>query len=73
LPLGAWARFEGGELVLDAVVLSADGTESVRGHGATPCENVKDAVALGSKVAKDLLDAGAEKILKLAGRPVGRS
>jgi hydroxymethylbilane synthase len=73
LPLGAWGRFEGGELVLDACVLSADGAESVRGHGAAACVSVKEAAELGRKVAADLLAAGAERILRLAGRSVGQS
>jgi hydroxymethylbilane synthase len=73
LPLGAWSRFEGAELVLDACVLSADGAESVRGHAAAACGSVTEAVALGKNVAKQLLDAGAGRILKLAGRSVGKS
>ena len=31
VPLGAWARVEGGRMVLDACVLSADGAESICG------------------------------------------
>ncbi|HSY58823.1 MAG TPA: hydroxymethylbilane synthase [Terriglobales bacterium] len=73
LPLGAWGRFEGGELVLDSCVLSADGTKSVRGHGSALCDSIKDAQALGRAVATQLLDAGADRILKLAGRSVGQS
>ena len=73
LPLGAWGRFVDGELVLDACVLSADGSESRRGHASAPCDSAKDAQALGRKVATELLDAGADRILKLAGRSVGQS
>ena len=73
LPLGAWGRFEDGELVLDACVLSADGAESVRHSGSATCGSEKEAEALGSEVAKKLLDAGAGRILQLAGRSVGQS
>ena len=73
LPLGAWGRFESGALVLDACVLSADGAESVRGHGSAACASAEDATELGRKVAGDLLKAGAERILRLAGRSVGKS
>jgi hydroxymethylbilane synthase len=73
LPLGAWGRFEGGDLVLDSCVLSADGSKSVRGHGSAACDSIRDAQALGRAVATQLLDAGADRILKLAGRSVGQS
>jgi hydroxymethylbilane synthase len=73
LPLGAWGRFEHGELVLDACVLSADGTETVRRSGSAACSSVNEAEALGRQVAKKLLDAGAGRILKLAGRSVGHT
>jgi hydroxymethylbilane synthase len=73
LPLGAWGRFERGELVLDACVLSADGSESVRRSGSAACASVNEAEALGRLVAKKLLDAGAGRILQLAGRSVGHT
>lgn len=71
LPLGAWARFEGGEMVLDACVLSADGTECLRRRGASACCSSKDAEALGHKIAAELLAAGADQLLRLAGRAIG--
>jgi hydroxymethylbilane synthase len=73
LPLGAWGRFEHGELVLDACVLSADGTENVRRSGSAACASVSEAEALGRQIAKKLLDAGAGRILQLAGRSVGHT
>jgi hydroxymethylbilane synthase len=73
LPLGAWARFEGRELVLDACVLSADGSECLRRRGTTICSSASDAEALGRRVAADLLEAGADRLLKLAGRSVGHA
>jgi hydroxymethylbilane synthase len=71
VPLGAWARFEQGKLLLDARVLSPDGAESVRRSRSQPCASVADAVALGHSVGKELIDAGAGRILRLAGRSVG--
>jgi hydroxymethylbilane synthase len=70
LPLGAWARFEGGEMRLDACVLSADGGESMRRSLARACGSANEADALGRSVAKELLDAGAGRLLRLAGRSV---
>jgi len=73
LPLGAWGRFEGGQLILEACVLSADGAESVRRSGSAACTSKKEAEELGREVAKNLLDTGAGRILQLAGRSVGQS
>ena len=73
VPLGAWARFEEGNLRLDARVLSSDGTESARSSGAQPCASVEQAVAFGRSIARELLDAGADRILRLAGRSVGQA
>jgi hydroxymethylbilane synthase len=72
LPLGAWGRLDGGQLIVDASVLSADGAESIRGHGSAVCNSANDAAELGRKVAADLLEAGADRILRLAGRSVGQ-
>lgn len=73
VPLGAWARFEEGKLRLDACVLSPDGAESIRRTGAQPCASVEQAIAFGQNIAKELLDAGADRILRLAGRSVGKA
>lgn len=70
LPLGAWARFEGREMRVDACVLSADGSESVRRSLAQACDTAGEADGLGRRVAKELLDAGAGRLLRLAGRSV---
>ncbi len=68
VPLGAWGRIEQGRLVLEACVLSADGMEYLRrgtsGSAAEP-------EALGRALAETLLDAGADRILRLAGRTFG--
>ena len=65
LPLGAWARIEGGQLLLDACVCSPDGAEVMRdraeGSPAAPAQ-------LGAALGQRLLDAGADRLLRLAGR-----
>jgi hydroxymethylbilane synthase len=73
LPLGAWARFEGETMILDACVLSADGAESIRRRGEKKCASASDAESLGRAMAVELLAAGAERLLRLAGRSVGQS
>lgn len=73
LPLGAWARMEAGEMVLDACVLSTDGSEGIRRGGKKICATNSDAEVLGREVASALLGAGADRLLQLAGRPVGQA
>jgi hydroxymethylbilane synthase len=70
LPLGAWARFENGQMALDACVLSEDGRQIVRGQGVRHCENGREATELGRGVAQEMLAAGADRILQAAGRTV---
>jgi hydroxymethylbilane synthase len=69
VPLGAWAQLRGRELQMEAGVFSADGRESVRrevsGSAAEPA-------ALGRSLGQILIEAGADNILRLAGRSVGR-
>jgi len=61
VPLGAWARTERGEFVLEACVCSVDGSQYVRQRAtATP----EQAAALGEHVARLLLEAGAQSILE---------
>lgn len=73
LPLGAWARFENGTMILDACVLSSDGAESMRRRGEKKCASASEAESLGRAVAEELLAAGADRLLRLAGRSVGQS
>ena len=73
VPLGAWARFEEGKLRLDARVLSPDGSECVRRAGAQSCTTAAEAAAFGRSIAQQLIGAGADRILRLAGRSVGQS
>ena len=70
VPVGAWGRIRSGELHLEAAVFSAAGTESVRlDEGGAPAE----AAAIGIRLAQILIEAGADKILRLTGRSVGSS
>jgi hydroxymethylbilane synthase len=73
LPLGAWARFENCTMILDACVLSSDGAESLRRRGENKCASAPEAESLGRAVAEELLAAGADRLLRLAGRSVGQS
>jgi hydroxymethylbilane synthase len=70
VPIGVWARMESGGLVIDACVLSADGTESIRESRTGSRDN---GIELGRSVAAALLDRGADRLLRLAGRGVEQS
>jgi hydroxymethylbilane synthase len=70
IPLGAWARRENGELRLEACVFSADGKEFVRKDLRGRPEEAEE---LGVRLGQILIEAGADRILRLAGRSVGRS
>ncbi len=61
VPLGAWARVERGELVLDAVVCSPDGLRQVRQRATAPPDQARE---LGTQVAQLLIDSGAREILE---------
>ena len=61
VPLGAWARVERGELVMDACVCSVDGSQYVKQRATASPDH---ATALGENVARLLLDAGAQNILE---------
>jgi len=65
VPLGAWARLVLGELHLEAAVFSLDGREFARcdesGDPADPDE-------LGSRLGTILIEAGADRILRLIDR-----
>ncbi len=68
VPLGAWARVEEGRMRMDARVLSADGADCIHRHGkGAP----GDAERLGRSIAREMLDAGAARLLSLAGRSAG--
>lgn len=60
VPIGAYARIENGELVLDGMVGSIDGSEIVRAQAKG---SVEDPIALGEQVTNMLKERGALKIL----------
>ncbi len=73
LPLGAWARVENGVTVLDACVLSEDGTQAIRRRAEKVCNSAADAENLGRDIAAELLAAGADRLLRMVGRSVGQA
>jgi hydroxymethylbilane synthase len=71
VPLGALARkTESAEIVIEAAVCSADGREFVR-REARGSSNSPE--ALGQRLGQSLIEAGADRILRLAGRSVGQN
>jgi len=68
VPMGAWARVERGELVMDACVCSVDGAQCVKQHAAAPPEQ---AAQLGEHMARLLIESGAQSILEEVGRQRG--
>ena len=68
VPLGAWARMERGELVMEAVVCSVDGVQYVRQKASAPPEQ---AAELGQKMAQMLIEGGARNILDEVNRSRG--
>jgi len=68
VPLGAWARIERGELVLDACVCSVDGLQYVKQRATSPPDQ---AAQLGEHMARVLIDAGAQSILEEVSRQRG--
>jgi hydroxymethylbilane synthase len=59
-PIGALAVIEGGELRMQAVVLSSDGAQRITASGACRPE---DAEGLGNRVAAELTKLGAAKLI----------
>jgi len=68
VPLGAWARIERGELVLEACVCSVDGVQYVKQRATAPPDQ---AAALGEHMARLLIEAGAQSILEEVSRQRG--
>jgi hydroxymethylbilane synthase len=68
VPLGAWARIERGELVLEACVCSADGVQYVKQRATAPPDQ---AAQLGEHMARLLIEAGAQAILEEVSRQRG--
>jgi hydroxymethylbilane synthase len=68
VPLGAWARVERTELVMEAVVCSVDGTQYVREKATAPPDQ---AAQLGEHLARVLAEGGARSILEEVQRARG--
>lgn len=65
VPIGAWGRMENGKLLLDVVVLSADGSlRLAEKDSSLPA----DAEALGRRVAQKLRERGAAALLERESR-----
>ncbi len=60
VPIGAFCRYEGDKLVMDAMVGSVDGTIILREHLEGPAD---DPIGLGERMVERLLGMGAAKIL----------
>jgi len=65
VPMGAWARIERSELLLDACVCSVDGAQYVKQRATAPPDQ---AVELGEHMARVLIEAGAQSILEEVSR-----
>jgi len=70
VPLGALGSLRGGELHLEAAVFSAAGSEYIR---CSENGSAEQARSIGLRLAAALIESGAEKLLRLAGRTVGQS
>jgi hydroxymethylbilane synthase len=68
VPVGAWARLERNELVMEAVVCSVDGTQYVRQKATAAADQ---AAQLGEHLAQVLIDSGARHILNEVNRSRG--
>jgi hydroxymethylbilane synthase len=61
VPIGGHARVFGNTVELVGIVASLDGRQVFRASGSAP---VEDAVELGKRIASELLDSGAKRILE---------
>jgi hydroxymethylbilane synthase len=68
VPLGAWARIERGELILESCVCSVDGVQYVKQRATAPPDQ---AAQLGQHMATLLIEAGAQNILEEVSRQRG--
>jgi hydroxymethylbilane synthase len=68
VPIGAWARMERSELVMEAVVCSVDGAQYVRKKATAPPDQ---AAQLGEHLARVLAEGGARTILEEVQRARG--
>lgn len=71
VPVGAWARFENGGFAIDSCVVAPDGSEFIRLSARATPEEMQDRrtpLRLGRDLGRQLIDAGADRILRLLGR-----
>jgi hydroxymethylbilane synthase len=68
VPLGAWARIERGELILEACVCSVEGVQYIKQRATAPPEQARE---LGEHMARLLIEAGAQSILEEVSRQRG--
>jgi hydroxymethylbilane synthase len=68
VPIGAWARLENGELVMEACVCSVDGAQYVKQRATASTEQ---AAELGQHMARLLIEAGGQEILQEVSRQHG--
>jgi len=61
VPIGALARIEGNKINLEGVVGNLDGSKNLRKQISG---NISDANALGTRLAEQMLEEGADKILE---------
>jgi hydroxymethylbilane synthase len=69
IPLGALAHVRGDTLHLEAAVFSPRGSEHVQSSDEGP---VAEAAAIGERLGTALIEAGADNILRMAGRSIGQ-
>ena len=60
VPIAALAKLEGRNLTMAGLVARPDGSEIVRANGSGPRE---EAAAIGQRLAKELLELGADRLL----------
>jgi hydroxymethylbilane synthase len=68
VPVGAWARVERDELVMEACVCSVDGKQYVKQRATAPPDQPRP---LGEQMARLLINAGAQNILEEVSRQRG--
>jgi hydroxymethylbilane synthase len=68
VPVGAWARVERDELVMEACVCSVDGKQYVKQRLTGPPDQPRP---LGEQMARVLIDSGAQNILEEVSRQRG--
>ena len=69
VPLGASGRLANGRLMLDAVVLALSGADALR---RTASGQASQAEEIGRRLGRELIAAGARRILEMAGRTLAK-